>query len=158
MFSAADVQATREKIMHLKEHLAASAAVSAGVYAATKSSEMAVWSFLAGFLLDLDHLIDYWFEYSFNVDIRGFFRACHECDFKITRVYFHSLEALMFLCAASYFTRSVLITAVTLGITQHMVFDQVINKVYPASYFFIYRWLNGFKSTKVFTSIKIKDK
>ena len=146
--------------MRLPKHIAASAATSAGIYAATRSVEMAVWSFLAGFLLDIDHLLDYWREYSFNIDIKRFFATCHECDFTITKLYFHSIEAIILLCAAAYFTRSILITAITLGMTQHLIFDQLINKVYPASYFFIYRWRNGFKATKVFDNIevgKVKD-
>jgi hypothetical protein len=140
--------------MQLTKHIAASAATSAGIYAATRSAEMAVLSFFAGFLIDIDHLADYWREYSFNIDIRKFFRACHECDFTIARLFFHSIEAIVLLSIVAYLTRSAVITAITLGITQHIFFDQLANKVYPASYFFVYRWFNGFEVAKVFSNIE----
>jgi hypothetical protein len=147
----------KQLIMRLTEHIAASAAASAGIYAATKSPEMAVYSFIAGILIDADHLLDYWSENSFNLNISRFFKTCNECHFTITRLYFHSIEGLILLCAVSYFTRSVLITAVTLGMAQHMAFDQYKNKVFPSSYFFLYRLFYGFKAVNVFSNLKSKE-
>ena len=138
--------------MHLKQHIAASAAVSTGIFAATGSWPMAVSSFLAGFLLDLDHLIDYWIEYPFNIDISRFFKACHNCELTKTRLYLHSFELVLALAASAYLTRSSVITAVTLGLAQHMALDQLINSVRPAGYFLIYRYSKGFLADRIFTN------
>jgi len=137
--------------MRLTKHIAASICASGGIYLATKSAAMAGWSFATGVLLDVDHLLDYWNETSFNVDIARFFVACHKCDFTLLRLYFHSFEAVLMFCIAAYFTRSGLLTALTLGMAQHIFFDQLSNKVYPAGYIFIYRWRCGFKTAKVFS-------
>jgi hypothetical protein len=143
--------------MRLTEHIAASAAASAGIYAVTKSPEMAVCSFLTGVLIDVDHLLDYWLEKSFDLNIARFFKTCNECNFTITRLYFHSIEVVIVLCAAAYCTRSLLITGLTLGAAQHIALDQLKNKVYPASYFFTYRLFNGFKAANVFSNLETKE-
>ena len=139
--------------MMLKSHVAASAAVGAGLYAATSSIEMAAASFAAGVFLDLDHLIDYWHEHSFNLDVRRFFDVCRECDLEKTRLFAHSAELLALAASAAYFTRSALLAGLALGMCQHLAFDQFVNKVYPGSYFLVVRWLTGFKAETVFSNI-----
>jgi len=140
--------------MRLKGHLLASGAVSAGIYAATGSAKMAACSFAAGVLLDADHLIDYWRDHSFNLDLSRFFSVCHECDLSKTMLPLHSVELLLLLAAAACFTRSGAITALALGSGQHLFFDQLVNKVYPYSYSFFYRMGKGFRSDAVFTNVR----
>lgn len=143
--------------MNPRQHVIASAAVSAGIYVVAGSPKMAAASFIAGVLLDIDHLFDYWKYHSFNLNFSKFFNTCNECDFQETRLFFHSLELLIIMSAASYFSRSGLITALTLGICQHLALDQLKNKVYPASYVLIYRWANAFKVEKVFSVAREKQ-
>ena len=138
--------------MHLKEHIIASSIASAGIYAATRSVKMTAVSFAAGVLLDLDHFVDYWKENSFNLDMRQFFKACHECNLTKTRLFLHSAELIVLSAAAAYFTRSGIITALTLGACQHLALDQLTNKIYPASYLLTYRWSKGFRAEAVFTN------
>ncbi len=138
--------------MHLKQHVAASAALSAGIYAATASGKMAVWSFLAGVLPDLDHIIDYCLEYKKSIDIARIFKVCHNCEFTKLRLFLHSFELVLLLAVASYITRSSVLTAVTLGFMQHMTFDQLTNTVYPPGYFLIYRWRKSFWADHIFTN------
>ncbi len=138
--------------MHLKEHIIASSITSAGIYIATRSARMAAVSFAAGVLLDLDHFVDYWKDHSFNLDIPRFFTACHECDLTKTRLFLHSAELLLFLTAAAYFTRSGVITALALGLCQHLAFDQFSNEIYPASYIFAYRLSKGFRVEAIFSN------
>jgi len=141
------------KKMRIKEHIGASAAISIGIYAATGSGIMAAWSFLAGSLLDLDHLIDYWEDYSFNIDISRFISVCYNCQLIKTRLYLHSFELLLVAAAAAYITRSSIIAGAALGLAQHIALDQMVNKVYPASYFLIYRWRKGFYADFVFRNV-----
>jgi hypothetical protein len=61
--------------MRLHQHIAVSSVVSLGLYAWTQSLPIAISSFLAGFLLDLDHLIDYWREHPAKIDLIHFFKT-----------------------------------------------------------------------------------
>jgi hypothetical protein len=138
--------------MQLKQHIIASAAISAGIYAATKSADMAISSYITGVFIDIDHLIDYWRDRPFNFNLPKFFSTCKDCDLTKTSLALHSFELLMLTVAAAFLTRSVLLAGIAFGLCQHLALDQLTNKVYPKSYFFIYRWRHGFKSGSVFSN------
>jgi hypothetical protein len=144
--------------MRLSKHIIASGIISAGIYAFTNSVKMAAVSFASGVLLDLDHVVDYWLHDSFNLDLSRFFDICYTRSLSKTRFFLHSAELVVILAAAAFFTRSSLLTALVLGACQHLMFDQVLNDVYLGSYFFIYRWSNGFKAETVFPNVQVNNK
>lgn len=137
-------------IMRLYEHVAVSVVVSFTVYAITKSFIIAISSFLAGVFIDVDHLIDYWFEHPFRFDIVHFFKTCEEYHLKRVILIFHSIELLLFLGFLVYILREPLLLGITIGIAQHILFDQLFNRIYPFTYFFVYRFNQGFVNEKVF--------
>jgi hypothetical protein len=136
--------------MKIEKHIIASAGVSGIIFAATGSAKIAGAALITGIFIDVDHLYDYWKDHSFDLNLSKFFKACFECDFKKTRLLLHSVEFLLIIAIASFLMRSWLLAGFTLGMCQHLMFDQITNLVYPASYSFIYRWLNGFKAEKTF--------
>jgi len=140
--------------MRLEKHIAASACVGVGVFIVTRSVIMSIAALAAGILIDVDHLYDYWQSHSFDLNLSKFFKVCIECDLVQTKLFLHSIEFLLLMAVAAFVTRSGLVTGLTLGICQHLAFDQMSNKVHPESYSFIYRWTNSFKAEMVFTNIR----
>jgi len=140
--------------MNLDKHLIASGVVSAGIFASTGSLKIAAASFVTGVFMDLDHVIDYWCEYPFSLNVRRFFEVYDRVSLEKTRLFLHSAELLVAAAAAAYFTRSGLIAGLVLGVSQHLALDQFFNEVYPAGYFFVYRLSTGFKAQKIFRNTR----
>ena len=62
----------------------------------------------------------------------------------------HSYEIVIIFWAAIYiFSLGKLWQAIALGLTQHIVLDQLTNPMRPFGYFFTYRFLKRFKKEKV---------
>jgi hypothetical protein len=130
--------------------MAVSAAVSAGIYALSRSPVAAATSFAAGFLIDLDHVIDYWRAYPWRLSPRHFFVTCEEYRLKSLFLFLHSWELLFLLCLAAYFSRGAAAMGLMLGAAQHLILDQLCNHAFPGTYFFVYRWRAGFRGDAVF--------
>jgi hypothetical protein len=136
--------------MRLLGHALASVAVSTGIYGLTKSTEIAVSSFLAGVLIDIDHYFDYWLQYPLKLDVKHFFTTCEGHGLQRVTLLLHSVEMLLVLLAAVYLTRSKMLLGIYLGFSQHIIFDYIFNGVYPLSYYFVFRIINKFNNVKVF--------
>lgn len=136
--------------MKLIQHTAASAAISAGVYAATGSWKMAAGCFLAGIFIDFDHLIDYWREHPLSTDIGHFFTTCDDYQLKKAYLYIHSLELALPFALLAWLTRCPWIIGFVIGWSQHMLFDYLGNKTGWKTYFFTHRLLVGFEIDRVF--------
>ncbi|MHB9154763.1 MAG: hypothetical protein ACYC5N_03595 [Endomicrobiales bacterium] len=137
--------------MQLSIHLVVSGALSAALYAASGSAPLGISSFAAGVFLDVDHVLDYWAEKPFSLDIGDFFRTCEEICLRTARLFFHSLELLAALGALAYLTRSPWLVGLAIGMGQHLAFDQVFNPVRPCAYLFVYRMKNKFRGDAAFT-------
>lgn len=126
-------------------HLTASAVVSASMFVATKSPVIAGVSFLCGFLLDIDHFIDYFREYGFRINHRAFLYVFNETRFEQLWLVFHAWEwvfLLLLLAVASGWNDITL--GLLIGVCHHMVLDQVGNGATAGGYFITYRAIKGF--------------
>ena len=133
-------------------HVAVSTVVSIAVAIYFKSTICGVSSFLAGVLIDLDHLYDYYREHGFTLNPMAVYRGCVEMD--LTRIYLflHSYELLTILwISISVFSLSKLWIAFAIGVTQHLIFDQIFNPIDKCGYFLSYRIAKGFDITKILT-------
>jgi hypothetical protein len=144
--------------MKVKNHVITSGVVSSVIYAVTKSPAAAIGSFLAGALLDADHFIDYYLNYGFSINLKAMHDAMNE--YRLPKIYIllHSFEllsvfwALVFLIPLSMFY-----FAVALGLTQHIILDQIANPVMPRAYFLTYRIAHGFKRESILNPSKIRS-
>jgi len=136
--------------MRLHQHVVASGTVSAGIFAVSRSLTVALVSFVSGFLIDLDHYIDFWRENPFDFNVRRFFATCEGYELRKLVLVLHSWELLLLLAAFTYLTRSGIALGLLVGGTQHLLLDQKANYTYPLSYSFIYRFLHGFRGEAVF--------
>lgn len=131
-------------------HLIVSLILAGGIFYFTNSVPAAIWSFVAGFWIDIDHFFDFWlYKKKITFDIE-FFHPYHK---KFGRVYliFHSWELLLLLMVWFYFNQSVVGLGIILGMTIHMMMDFFYNPVRPLGFFLMFRIANSFKSKLIFT-------
>ncbi len=127
-------------------HLATSIALGGVTYAATGSVEAVTGCFLGGFLIDVDHYVDYLvFEKQWRRPgpvnfLRYYFTA------KPRRVVLplHSVELMAFLFAVLFFHPWPLLVGYWFGAAMHLTFDILVNGEYAIKraipfYFFSYR-------------------
>ncbi len=127
-------------------HVLASGSISALVWVYFKSFGCAAASFAAGVLIDLDHLIDYCASHGFTWKAQAIYDACRRINLKKLYVVLHSYELIILLWIAIYvFSMSIIWKAVAIGLTQHIIFDQLTNPINTFGYFFTYRIIKGFK-------------
>ncbi len=151
--------------MKVTRHIALSAGLSLLLYRVSGSLRMAVSSFLAGVLWDLDHLADYLAQYGIPWNLKTFFRRFYEGEIPRVVLFLHSWELVVALLGYSLFRRkyidkgrdsSVLprnyrvLTGVLLGAIVHMVSDQIVNRPRSRAYFFLYRLCRGFSHPHMF--------
>ena len=131
-------------------HIVASGIISVLSIAYFSSIGYAAISFLAGILIDVDHIVDYYLNYGLTLDIRKIYNSCLAMNLKRLYLVFHSYELTAFLWAAIYiFSLSMFWQAIALGLTQHVILDQATNPVFTFAYFFIYRAANGFDASLI---------
>ncbi|MBN1621138.1 MAG: hypothetical protein JW871_00930 [Endomicrobiales bacterium] len=137
--------------MHPKYHVLISGVFSAGIYGLTKSAELSSAAFVTGVLTDLDHVSDYLKQHPGSRNVSHFVKTCMDSKIKLVYLVFHSLELLIPLTIMFYYTKSVWILGVNIGLTLHILSDYIFNKATtPFSYFLIFRWIKRFESEKVF--------
>lgn len=138
--------------MKIAPHSGISLAVSAATYAVSRSVEMTAASFLAGIFIDLDHLFDYVREYGLRPDLRFFFHICEKTLFKRTVLFLHSWELCILLAGALFVTHgNSLVIGLLIGMTQHLLLDQVSNRIKPKGYWLLFRLRHRFLASEIFT-------
>jgi hypothetical protein len=131
--------------MRVSRHIAASAALSALVYAGTGSTGATVSSFLAGWVIDTDHLLDYAVEHGPRFDPAFFFATFREDRYRKARVVLHGWEWPLVLALVSWAFGTEMVTAgLAFGWLQHLVFDQITNGARPLGYSLLWRAAHGF--------------
>jgi len=131
--------------MTLKQHTAASVAVSGALYAASNSWELALACLLSGIFIDLDHLYDYLREYGWPIDVPELFHVCHTQQFNHAVLFFHGWEWLPFWgTVAAIVNWHPLPLGLLAGWGLHLLLDQSSNGPSSWGYFFLWRLRNGF--------------
>ena len=119
------------------------------IYLASDSLSCFAISFFSGFLIDLDHLVDYYSHTGFNFRVKHFFVWCRSREFEYLTVFFHSLECLFLLwLAILFFGLGKFWVSLAIGFSQHMFFDLVFNRSFLKThkfYFLTLRLLKGFR-------------
>ncbi|PIU41130.1 MAG: hypothetical protein COS99_07270 [Candidatus Omnitrophica bacterium CG07_land_8_20_14_0_80_42_15] len=143
--------------MLVRDHLIASGVISGIWYYFTKSVPESLVFFLSGFIIDVDHFVDYYISHPFTLKYKKIRAACLTMDQKEVYILLHSFELVILavIIGAIFFPERIYFVAV-LGVVQHLMLDQVSNDTYPFSYFLIYRFLKGFRKESVFKSSRCK--
>jgi len=109
--------------------------------------------FLAGVFMDLDHYIDYVREKGISFNYKNVYGICKNGDkhFKKLTLILHSYELVIFFwLAVVFFKLDVIWYYIGIGLTLHIVVDQITNRVMPLGYFLSYRFANDFDAKKIF--------
>jgi len=139
-------------------HIIISFSLGAAVWFFAKSLYAAMVCFLSGFLLDIDHIIEYIVHYGWkDFTFKKCYQACEqvfkkegEYQFKKLHLIFHSAEiALLFWLITSY-TKNIYLFAGVLGYSVHLILDSIGNQLYPYSYFIVWRAINRFSPDRLF--------
>lgn len=135
--------------MRVSMHVAASAVLGGGLFLYTRSAVAGLACFFSGFLVDVDHLLDYWVNHGLRFNVGHFFYVFRKEPLKKILVLFHAWEWVLILLAAVLLTKgNMLFTGLFVGIGSHMFFDQVVNKHSAFAYFLIFRIRSGFEGAK----------
>jgi hypothetical protein len=131
-------------------HLVTTVAACAATAYATGSAPLTAAIFAGGFLIDLDHAVDYVvFERQTNLRPGAFLRYYVEGHIRRAVLVLHSYELFLLLAAVALWTQSVLLGGYLVGALLHLALDIVFNgRITPYSiaafYSFSYRLAHRF--------------
>jgi len=136
-----------------------SLSMGASVCFFAKSLYAGLICFLSGFLLDIDHIIEYIVHYGpRDLTIKNVYLACaqtheQEGEYQFRKLYliFHSTEIAIVLWVLALYTKNVYLFVSALGYSTHLILDYMgnISIFRPQSYFVIWRAINKFQTNKL---------
>jgi len=132
-------------------HLGVSIITGAAAFLTTKTITPSIACFLVGWLVDVDHVWDFYKNFGKDFNVKRFLNAFDNGEIKKSYIYFHSYEllfGLVFLCFFTHF--NYLLAFTTLGFAVHLFFDQIFNPVKPFTYFITYRILHSYNADIIF--------
>jgi len=127
-----------------KYHFITSLVLAGVFFVFTGDIQATVLCFLSGFLLDVDHMLDFW-TYKGKVTIspeiyQGFYKR-----FGKVPVLLHSIELLIPIWVLGYAGNLYLFSlAISLGFMLHLILDFACYEMRPYSYFLIFRIAKNF--------------
>lgn len=142
--------------MHLSIHLSFALLVGFIVFRIWhKSTASFMGGALGGFLIDLDHLIDYFLAFGFNFKPDYFINGYQFLKSDKIYVLFHGWEYVIILFGAVYVIKNLklksFLFALALGAFFHLSADVVINNASVRFYSIIFRAKNRFETEKIVT-------
>ena len=144
-------------------HLATSVGLAAAGYAVTGSAELAAGCFAGGFLIDVDHYLDYLvFEGQWRrPDPASFLRYYFTDQPKRVVLPLHSAELMAMLLLVSFLWPAKFLIGYLVGAAMHLACDIAINGDYVIRnpflfYIFSYRASNNFLAQNLLESLPLK--
>ena len=132
-------------------HFGVSLIAGVATFLTTKTISPSIACFLVGWLVDVDHIWDFYRNGCSGFSIKRFGNAMDNGKIKRAGFYFHSYELLLILVSLCFITHfNYLLSFTTLGFAIHLFLDQMCNPVNPLTYFLTYRMLNGCKTEIIF--------
>ena len=131
-------------------HFATAAGAAGLAYATTGSGELAAGTFAGGFLIDLDHYMDYvLFERQLSLNPFRFLHYYYSERYSWVVLVLHSYELMSALGLLALLTGWPWLTGYLLGAAMHLIFDITVNGHaslrHPIRFYsFFYRWKFGF--------------
>ena len=140
------------------EHLAISGGYAVCISLFTRDWKIGLVSVLVGVLWDVDHFIDYWYRFGFNLDLRKFLTMCHAQYFDKLFLFLHSYEIVFLLgIYFLYVKNSFLFLGVFVPALLHLICDQIFNPVKPLGYFLTLRVYHRFDTDFAFDREKFEN-
>ncbi len=126
-------------------HLLIATGLAGYIYWRYRKWSLVIIVYATGFLIDIDHLIDFWIDIGWSADLALFFKADYFQESNRLFLIFHTPEILIpTWLVAWYYRRFDVAWAVTLGLMGHLAYDVVSNDVYWHTYFLASRLYHRF--------------
>src|SRR3989339_240628 len=110
-----------------------------------------ILALISGFLVDLDHLLDYFIHEGLKFDPSNFFFGLHYHETNTSYIFLHSWELVLLPGVFTFFSRKKYIwLPLVLGLVGHLIWDHLTNPAYWYTYFLTARYLHGFALEKLF--------
>lgn len=141
------------------QHTLASIATSGVFFTATGSWTGTLTCLISGILIDVDHHFDIWiYRKKFLWKLKDLYHFCDKEKKGRLHLIFHSYELLvLFWILIFLFKLSFFWSGMAVGVTIHILLDQLFNELQPWTYFFTYRLKHGFSKACVFTPDKYRQ-
>ena len=137
--------------MDLSEHMAIGLPGAAGVYLISGNPWAALAYGVGAILIDTDHLVDYWRETGFNMDLRRFMGYFENRSPIQSVLFLHAWEwPLLFFSVAGLSSAPAWAWGLALGAFGHLILDQRFNRLHRYAYWFSFRWSRGFNSRSLY--------
>ncbi len=132
-------------------HIITSAGVAGASYMRYKSKPAALATFFAGWLIDLDHLVDYVRAHGWRPNWGRFSEACHEKYSGKLYLPLHSYELLaLFFLLCKGENKQPYRVGITLSVLTHLLLDQKCNPGRrPSTYFLTNRIRKKFDAGEI---------
>lgn len=110
---------------------------------------------IGGFLIDLDHLIDYFSAFGLSFNLQYFIKGYQFLKSDKIFIFFHSYELIILFLLITILLRrkflliSILSLLLVATMLLHITFDAVENELPPQTYSFTYRLVNNFDLKKL---------
>jgi len=132
-------------------HLCVSIITGVTTFLATRDMYSSISCFLAGWLVDIDHVWDFYKNVGKDFTVKKFLKTFEDGEIKKAYLYLHSYELLFGLICLCFFSHfNYLLSFTTLGFAIHLFFDQIFNPVKPLTYFITYRILHSYNADIIF--------
>ena len=113
---------------------------------------MALGVLVGGILIDLDHFIDYFLYRGFHINLQDMFHLSNNNLFPRFYLLLHSYELLALIwIAIIWFTGNKLALGIAIGLTIHLVQDEIGNRGNRLFYFLTFRAIKKFDKDKLVT-------
>ncbi|MDD2689876.1 MAG: hypothetical protein PHT41_06990 [Candidatus Omnitrophica bacterium] len=134
-------------IIKVSGHIICTVTISGLIYLTFHTALSFLASFIAGILIDVDHVFDYYLQEGLSLRIRKIYIWFCDKKYRFVFIFFHSLELLFLLwLIISIFKLGIPWVAFAAGLTQHIVIDILSNReLSTRSYLLSYRIIKGFK-------------
>ena len=137
--------------MKVEHHAVASLALGAGLFLRFQSWPLSLSAWLAGTLIDVDHLLDYVCDYGLPRSIGHVFSVCRRRALRRIFLLFHSWEWVLITWAVAGMTGwNPWVVGAAAGYSLHMLADQIVNRPYPFGYLLLWRAVHRFRIASVF--------
>jgi len=117
-----------------------------------------LWLLITGIFLDLDHYIDYTREHGVSFNLKKVHDTClNHVYFKKMFLILHSYElVILFWLLILIFDMNIIWKYAAIGLTLHLLTDQMTNPVVAPAYFLCFRMVKNFETNRLFLDKGVK--